>query len=587
MPAIQNPLETFVPEEVYTDRQEHLDYFYEAALKAITRRTMSTVLLGQRRMGKTEIFLRVVNRLFVEQNNKENAVIPVFFQFSEENITHHNFALQYVENFLRWFAAFRLRDIQLLHTPRDFNELLNYIEKHITMTRGLYIAIDAAKAIMKKGVVEPAKVSIMLPKDVAYADDITIAMFLDEFQNTKLPHLNFSIVGFFQTSVESLRCPHFVTGSAMSILTDEILGKGALYGRFDYKRIQRFTDYYGEELVLKTSKYYGATIDSGMPTIISDRCGGNPFYITAIIRQAVKQKIEIKNESILNKLLAIDISSGFIWMELSDQVNRWIQRINDYGITKWILYLSAIEENDEIDIYRIQKDLKKYEYVDVSISKIKEIMIKLSRGDLIEYKTFGNWFGKINDPILNDFLKIWGEIEVVKHNRKDIEEQTIRKYKKYEKRFHETKGYLSEIYMIQLLWTGQNKMLPGQFFHSVNDIKIPDRFIYIDQRHRQHTGKHIEVDIYASSGTEIWLAESKWHSRTVGRDIVNHLIENAKVVMEREGDDIDVLRLWLFSYSGVTKEAEKLLSQHNILWSTKDDLNALLEHVNLRKLPEF
>ena len=58
-----------VPEPVYTDRREYLDYLYEASLNAIRRRTMSTVLLGQRRMGKTEIFKRVVNRLFFEQKD--------------------------------------------------------------------------------------------------------------------------------------------------------------------------------------------------------------------------------------------------------------------------------------------------------------------------------------------------------------------------------------------------------------------------------------------------------------------------------------------------------------------------------------
>ncbi|MCP4689104.1 MAG: hypothetical protein GY859_13705, partial [Desulfobacterales bacterium] len=40
-----------VSEEVYTDREEFLSYFYRAALDASGRRTMSTVLLGQRRMG--------------------------------------------------------------------------------------------------------------------------------------------------------------------------------------------------------------------------------------------------------------------------------------------------------------------------------------------------------------------------------------------------------------------------------------------------------------------------------------------------------------------------------------------------------
>ena len=72
-------IKTLVPEEVYTDREHFLDYFYQTALKAQHRRSMSTVLLGQRRMGKTEIFKRVVNRLFFEQDHTDpNAVVPIY-----------------------------------------------------------------------------------------------------------------------------------------------------------------------------------------------------------------------------------------------------------------------------------------------------------------------------------------------------------------------------------------------------------------------------------------------------------------------------------------------------------------------------
>ncbi len=51
---------TLVPDDVYTDRTEFLDYFFKEALAAADRNAMSTVLLGQRRMGKTEIFKRVI-----------------------------------------------------------------------------------------------------------------------------------------------------------------------------------------------------------------------------------------------------------------------------------------------------------------------------------------------------------------------------------------------------------------------------------------------------------------------------------------------------------------------------------------------
>ena len=92
-----------ISEEVYTDRDHHLNYFYQAALRAATRRTTSTVLFGQRRMGKTEIFKRVVNRLFFEQDPKDpKAVVPVYYSFPDGPLDTNTFAKQYLENFIRY-----------------------------------------------------------------------------------------------------------------------------------------------------------------------------------------------------------------------------------------------------------------------------------------------------------------------------------------------------------------------------------------------------------------------------------------------------------------------------------------------------
>ncbi|ETR73895.1 MAG: hypothetical protein OMM_06665 [Candidatus Magnetoglobus multicellularis str. Araruama] len=47
------------------------------------------------------------------------------------------------------------------------------------------------------------------------------------------------------------------------------------------------------------------------------------------------------------------------------------------------------------------------------------------------------------------------------------------------------------------------------------------------------------------------------------------------------------LRLWLYAHNGVTKLALDLINQHGILWSDKNDLNALLNAIGLRKLSEI
>ncbi len=224
---------------------------------------------------------------------------------------------------------------------------------------------------------------------------------------------------------------------------------------------------------------------------------------------------------------------------------------------------------------------------DGSFEADKEVLVKLARGDLLEYKSFGNWFGKVNDPIMNEFLKVWGETEVERQNRMAVEEKTQKQFQKTEKRFHEYKGYPSEVFMIQLLWNSQRQTLPGKYFHIHADITVPDRFIYIDQRHRPGTGIKRETDIYAAARGEIWLGESKWQNTPAGPETVKNLIRHGDVVKEREGKYLKTLRLWLFAHAGVTKKAEELMNEHGVFWSERDDLNKLLEIAGLRALPEL
>lgn len=49
-----------------------IDNFYQFVFNARTQRTKSTMLLGQQRMGKTEIFIRGVKRLCWEQDHRDS-----------------------------------------------------------------------------------------------------------------------------------------------------------------------------------------------------------------------------------------------------------------------------------------------------------------------------------------------------------------------------------------------------------------------------------------------------------------------------------------------------------------------------------
>ncbi len=136
-----------VPEPVYTDREEFLDYFYQAAPKAATRRTMPTVMLGQRRMGKTEIFKRVVNRLFFEQDSQSPyAAVPVYFSFPDAPMDRTAFAKLYMGNYIRFYVGFLARQPDLIVEETEGEKLLSAVEA----SRSLYPFIRALDVIPDK-----------------------------------------------------------------------------------------------------------------------------------------------------------------------------------------------------------------------------------------------------------------------------------------------------------------------------------------------------------------------------------------------------------------------------------------------------
>ncbi|KPA12802.1 ATPase domain protein, prokaryote domain protein [Candidatus Magnetomorum sp. HK-1] len=589
-PNKQWTIKPLVPDEIYTDRKEFLDYYFNAAIGAKKRKTMSSVLLGMRRMGKTEIFKRVINRLFIEQDHSDpNAAIPVFYQFPDEVRSLNHFAFEYVENFIRWYAAFKTGNNEILSKPKKTKDLFAFIKKRVPLSKGFSVAIDLLEGIIEESIVLPEKEVLHLPRTVADIDDSTIIMFIDEFQNSRQPQHDFSVTGFFQEAVESPNCPHFVTGSAMSILSMELIGAGALFGRFHFKKIEGMSHYHGADLALKAAHYYQADITESIAAIISERCGGNPFYITAVIRQAIELDKSINDESTLNDILAVDISSGFIWGELCDQVNRWISRINQYKITKWVLYLSALEENDhhnknEIDLKKIQKELKVREGFDVDISHIRDIMTKLSRGDLLECRAGA--FSRVNDPILCDFLKVWGKIEIDKLLPGDVKYELKKKYYHVNKRkIVEYKGYLGEIHMSQILLATSKKIIPGKYFNQNEDIHVPD-FSYVHHRVRLSSGENMEIDILAAGFPETWVCQSKWlDTRKIGVTVLKHLLVQADAVKK----DLEPLHIkkWIFAYSGLTADAKKYAKENNIFWSAGNEMDALLKYLKLRPLYAF
>ena len=103
---------------------------------------------------------------------------------------------------------------------------------------------------------------------------------------------------------------------------------------------------------------------------------------------------------------------------------------------------------------------------------------------------------------------------------------------------------------------------------------------------RLSSGKGREIDVIGAAGAEVWVCQSKWLTNDkVGIPVLKELVSQGEMV--REEMESLVIRLWIFAFKGLTNQAVKYAQEHEILWSSAQEFNNLLEFVGLRKLPEL
>ena len=111
-------------------------------------------------------------------------------------------------------------------------------------------------------------------------------------------------------------------------------------------------------------------------------------------------------------------------------------------------------------------------------------------------------------------------------------------------------------------------------------ILIPQSMAYA-----QLSGKGKEIDVIASAGPDVWVCQSKWRKKKAGIDVVRELQQQADMVQK----DLEPLVIckWLFTDSGLTRNALDYVKEKGILWSDRKTFDALLEYLGLRTLPEI
>lgn len=570
------------PEELFTDREDEMAVLWRLGVNTALRRTSPTALIGLRRLGKTELFRRIHGKLFFEQDE----VAPFFFSYQGQNLTGGPLAKNYLREFLGQYLAFtEHKDLSFLH--RGLDSLLDFAEEiGLPFDDWIVPRFRTAQREEDEGLM--LSTAFEAPRTVADALERPVVVFLDEFERIlwvrNRDGTDPDALGKYQVSVESMWCPHIITGSALTLILRDIIGAGPLYGRFFTEYIRGLRPAHGAELARKTASFYDVPISEEMAAHLAERTGGNPFYVRAIVKQAAGLGVRLDGPGELNQAIATDLIRGSIYSELWQQVMHFVMGENQYGVrSELITFLAKYPTGQRIE----EEDMQRFaEQVELRPVEARALFASLARADLVEEDSLGIGYSAVRDPILNEFLRLWVRMERESVPRGVLLSELQEQYQHLVRQMHEYKGYVAEHAMELLMTKWEREVVEGEdYFGVAGEVTLP-RFDWVGKRELwTEAGKHVEMDVVGRYVGGAWVVESRYREQKMGLGEVQTFEERAEVA--REAMKVDEMKLWYFSKSGFTEEAEEYMRERGILHSDEEQLNRLLLRFGIRELPEM
>jgi hypothetical protein len=584
------PIFQSVPADEFTDREEIISRLFTMATNTPRDITLSTSMVGQRRLGKTAVLEQLYNRLFWEQD----AVVPIYFNFEAKPTTSTEFAWVYFQNFLQQYIAFRRKDDNLARLDHAEIEVSNLVTLAETLAGdpiahfagGMQRLLSSPTALLH----DKLERTIHLPRRLMeynrarWKPETPIFVMLDEFQDVL--RINYSdgkpadTVGLYQWAVEGRKCPHLVTGSAVRLISQEVLGTGALFGRFRHLEFPPLENVYGLELVDKLAHKHSLTIAEPVAGYLVNRCGGNPFYIRSVVMRAAEQgRRGIENEETVSDLIAYEVTQGQIWRDWSGQLQKYFEQINTHFIAKRILFHAAQFRDERI----VPADIATA--VDRPEEEVYHVLKQLAFAEMIDSSS-GYIFFNLKDPILRDFINSQYHLDLEKQPWERVYKDLLREYRSLKGKYADLVGALVEARLEALLNRFDGRSVPGRLFHVEGEVRLPRFFNVSDTVVKPAGERAYQIDLKGSwhEGYDywVWVVEIKHWQKRVTADVVQKF-EAACGALAREDEPVGMVK-WVVNQGGFTQGAIEMLEKQGIYYSGTAEINELLRMFGIERL---
>jgi len=561
---------------LFTGRKKEIAYFLNWIERIKPELSQSTAILSRRKTGKTALLQRLFNMVF----EKNDRVIPFYYEIREADRWLGDFAEDFFLSFIYQYIAFKTRKIEYLSSLRPRNFELAY---EISGKEGLDFLKDPIRGMQVRSEKEQADmmwdIARDLPRGIAEHTDERVVQMIDEFQflnrfifrDKSCKDRIANHAGTYLGTAEYKNAPMLVTGSWVGWLSRDLLSM--LPGRFLFHYLEKLPEYEAMEMVLKYSYLEDIPVTEEIIPLMTGLTEGNPFYIGSLFRSKYQEKDFTSMNGLLETLEfeTLHREGGIkgTWMEY---VSYALKESNDIHAKKIVLYLS---KNRKREVTRDEiRDKLNLEMTDSELEKKLKILIN---ADIIEQGRGNFYYRGVPDNIFDKVFRGVYADEIESFDPKDITneykaiiENLQRNNKRLQGEYSHFKGKFAEYRIIDNLRYRVKENQP-RFRKMINGL--PKNFEFVEYENIWSYSaspihkRDIQVDIFARAKEDEYslIGEVKHRKAKFTVKEAEAFFKKAGELMELES--VKKAVLFVFSVSGFHKNTLEYLKKQGIAWT--------------------
>jgi hypothetical protein len=563
--------------ELFTGRKEELAYFLKWINDIKEEKSMSTAILGRRKMGKTAIMERLFNITFF----KNDGVIPFYYEIKETKMWIGDFCQDFFLTFIYQYIAFKTRKNEYLD-PFIKSNLKR--AKQDAKKEGLGFLIrrieDVEKLIRDEQPGLLWEVVRIAPYSIAYTQKEFIVQMIDEFQfmnaliywDKEKENLAKTLAGGYLSTAESKIAPLLVSGSWVGWLMKEL--SSMLPARFRNKFIKNMPENEAEELLYKYSRFFDVPVTEETAFSLIRITQGNPFYISAVIRSDHPGKDLTTIDGLTDTLEFETLDDqGLIKQSWMEYMAKAFPEINDQNAKNIVLHLSKYRDREwtraelreALNLEMPEKDLEK---------KLKALV----KTDIISQGQSNFDYRGVKESIFDKVFRGVYEKEIRNFSPKVIREEYSTELKEEKKRYkillgkyNWLKGYHAEFLILDRLLQASknNELLKSITRYLPADFEFRDYSRVWKYHSSPEYAKVFTVDIFARSlDADDYSIIGEVKNREVKKFSLDEIKEfQIKFAEIKKLENLEPVVGFIFSRAGFTAEAEAYCQEKGIACS--------------------